>query len=61
VGELGVSVHQVLDNNQKSIHQEVGLHLAKLLNLEELEVYSVVVLEEWEALEQLKTIHTIFQ
>ena len=54
-------VHQVLDNNQKSIHQEVGLHLAKLLNLVELEVYSVVVLEEWEALEQLKTIHTIFQ
>jgi hypothetical protein len=54
-------VHQVLDNNQKSIHQEVDSHSVKLLNLEELEAYSVVVLEEWEALEQLKTIHTTFQ
>ena len=58
---MGVLVHQVLDNNQKSIHQEVDLHSGKLLNLEELEVYSEVALEEWEALEQLKTIHTIFQ
>ena len=54
-------MHQVLDNNKKSIHQEVDSHSVKLLNLEELEVYSAAALEEWEALEQLKTIHTIFQ